>query len=313
MALLPPFFLDCVVAIGTKDEKGVASWLASGFLYGRLMENIVETGMKRYYIFLVTNRHVVEGKQAIVLRFNPTEALPAREFDLDLFRSGAAIWTAHPDATVDVAVVPINADYLVAQGIKFSYFRSDDHCLTREAASEAGLSEGDGVFVLGFPMGQVGGDRNYPLVRQGAIARVRDWMAGASREIVVDVTVFPGNSGGPVVTRPEVTSIVGTTAPQRANLIGVVASYVPYRDIAVSAQTKLPRVIFEENSGLASVVPVDYLSEAVEASLVALKRVPTAEAVDVPPEKDAVPQAAVPRRRPSRKPRKASDPGKLDG
>ena len=33
---------------------------------------------------------------------------------------------------------------------------------------------------------------------------------------------------------------------------------------AVSDQTKRPRIIFEENSGLATVVPVDFIVETVE-------------------------------------------------
>jgi hypothetical protein len=73
--------------------------------------------------------------------------------------------------------------------------------------------------------------------------------------------VFPGNSGGPVVLKPEIFSIQGTKASPKAFLVGVVASYQPYIDTAVSQQTQHPRITFEENSGLATVIPVDFINE----------------------------------------------------
>ena len=126
-----------------------------------------------------------------------------------------------------------------------------------------GVSEGDGVFLLGFPMGLIGNTRNMVVVRQGAIARIRDFLEGGSRDFLIDCTVFPGNSGGPVVGRPEFTSIKGTKAVDGAYLLGIVAAYIPYEDVAISAQTKQPRIIFQENSGLARVFPVDHINDVV--------------------------------------------------
>jgi S1-C subfamily serine protease len=123
--------------------------------------------------------------------------------------------------------------------------------------------EGDGAYALGFPMGLVGEERNFVIVRQGSIARIRDALAGFSKEILVDVAIFPGNSGGPVVTKPEIAAIQGTLAQTTAYLLGVVKGYIPYLDVAISTQTKKPRIIFEENSGLAAVIPIDYVIEAI--------------------------------------------------
>jgi hypothetical protein len=43
-----------------------------------------------------------------------------------------------------------------------------------------------------------------------------------------------------------------------------VQGYKPYEDIAVSQQTKLPRIIFQENSGLGTVVPIDFVKHVIE-------------------------------------------------
>lgn len=267
MALIPPFFLDCVVAIGFRGNDATANYQATGFLYGRFDQQVDEHN-KNYRLYLVTNRHVFQGKEAAVLRFNPEGADPAREFDLTLLdNAGNALWLAHNDETIDVAVIGINGELLQQHGIRLSLFGNDVHTLDRARAAELGLAEGDGVFVLGFPMGLVGEGRNFVLVRTGCVARVRDCLEGSKKEFLIDCSIFPGNSGSPVVIRPAATSIENTKSINAAYLIGIVASYVPYLDVAVSQQTGRPRITFEENSGLASVFPVDYIEQLIHATV----------------------------------------------
>ena len=45
----------------------------------------------------------------------------------------------------------------------------------------------------------------------------------------------------------------------------------PDRDVATSQQTRPPRVIFEENSGLTSVMPVDLIEETAKLAQRRLK------------------------------------------
>jgi S1-C subfamily serine protease len=289
MALIPPFFLDCVVAIGFDTAKGERQYVATGFLYGNFLK---QDGEKKHYnVFLVTNKHVFEGAEVAWLRFNPEVDEPAREFGVDLLDAEKKpLWLTHLDPEVDLAVIPINPLFLKENKIRFAYFRSELHIANRIQALEIGISEGDGVFVLGFPMGLIGEKRNFVIVRQGAIARIRDTLTGNSKEFLIDTTIFPGNSGGPVVTRPEFVSIQGTKAVSTAYLLGVVSSYVPYIDIAFSTQTKRPRITFEENSGLAAVVPIDYLVEIIEAATATLKeqkQEAPAETTQSAPEKPA--------------------------
>ena len=62
-------------------------------------------------------------------------------------------------------------------------------------------------------------------------------------------------------------SINGTKSNNNAYLLGVVKSYIPYVDVGISPQTHRARVTFEENSGLAEVVPVDRINEAIKTRL----------------------------------------------
>jgi S1-C subfamily serine protease len=260
MALIPPFMMDCVVAIGFRDKGGKVGYAGTGFLHAQLID--ATQPEKRYVTFLATNRHVLEGESTAVLRFNPTAPSPAKEYDVGLNDGqGKRVWEPHRDPDIDVAVMPVNPNVLTQEGIQYAVFVSDQHLLTHLDAAQQGLSEGDGIFVLGFPLGNTGAERNYVVIRQGCIARIRDSLAGAVKTFYIDAGVFPGNSGGPVITRPEAMGITGTKRIQRAAVIGMVSGYLPYQDVAVSQQTRRPRIIFEENTGLATVIPIDRVME----------------------------------------------------
>ena len=110
-------------------------------------------------------------------------------------------------------------------------------------------------------MSLAGENRNYAIVRQGAVARISEYLDGKTKSFLIDSFVFPGNSGGPVILKPEINSIQGTKSNSKAMLVGVVEGYQPYIDIASSLQTKHQRIAFEENSGLAVIFPMDCVNE----------------------------------------------------
>ncbi|HTP54997.1 MAG TPA: serine protease [Thermoplasmata archaeon] len=263
MALIPPFFLDCVVAIGEIRANGDRSWAATGFIYGHLVAR--ESPEKAdYRTYLVTNRHVVIGKTRVLLRFNPKGGAPAKEYMAALVDgSGKPIWFAPSDPQVDVAVVPIDYAMIENDGIQTAAFLSDRHVADISKMFGAGITEGDFVYVLGFPFGDVGDQRSFVITRGGVLARIGDALARRTAYFLVDALVFPGNSGGPVVSKPEAVAIQGTQGHTSADLIGVIAGYIPYRDAAVSEQTGLVRIIFEDNSGLSLAYPIDYVTEAI--------------------------------------------------
>ncbi|MDN5199932.1 serine protease [Fulvivirgaceae bacterium BMA10] len=277
MALIPPFFMDCVVAIGIESNvngKTEKHWIGTGFLFGKFIEvDKNNPDMKHYGTWLVTNKHVLEDQESIILRFNPKTDQAAKDFKSDLFENKKQIWTGHPDKNVDVAVVKIVTKHLKDNRMKYSYFRSDDTVLDKKGMEKNEISEGDHIYALGFPMGLINPLRQHVIVRSGIIARIRDLYENRSKDFIVDAMVFPGNSGGPVILQPQSMSITGTNAHTRAELIGIVKSYIPFREIAVSQQTLEPRIIFEENSGLTLVEPVDHILETIELAEKSVKKV----------------------------------------
>ena len=67
-------------------------------------------------------------------------------------------------------------------------------------------------------------------------------------------------------------AIEGTKRQDKAYLIGVVRAYVPYTDVAVSQQTGQLRMVLQENSGLAEVIPIDAVNETIMASRAAVAK-----------------------------------------
>jgi hypothetical protein len=129
------------------------------------------------------------------------------------------------------------------------------------------IGTGQEIFVLGFPMGISGVERNYVIARAGIIARFDDEILTRSRSFLIDAAVFPGNSGGPVIVKPRSDTLSDRRPVDRAYVIGLVRSYLPYEEVVYSLQTETPspRMVFTENSGLAEVIPMDRVKEAADA------------------------------------------------
>ena len=266
MALMPLGYLKAVVSLGGPPAEPEFVHKGTGFLFQHPMRRV--GNRTQYHTFLVTNRHVVQAGVNHV-RFNRVTddevcILPLEE----LVPPGTAgAWSNHP--TEDVAVRPLLGTGPLMEGRDFvrpEVFNGDFGAPTEEQAQH--IVEGNGVFVLGFPLGLVGDARNYPIVRHGVIARIQDWLRGDASTFLIDASAFPGSSGGPVIVKPEATAVEGTTATTHAMLMGVVSSYIPYMDSAVSTQTKTVRITFEENSGLANVVPVRTITETITLAII---------------------------------------------
>jgi len=271
MAILPPFFLDTVVAIGVGDDPAERDWIGTGFLYGALDKKSDEKE-KRYVVFLVTNKHVLDGRTKIWIKFNAVSGSGSQDFDAKLLaKNGRELWIRHPNDAVDLGAIFINARFLRSKNMRFAFVRDDEHTYTIAQLKSEGVTEGDGVYVLGYPMRLVDCRWQSAICRLGCIARIQDVITTGIGDLLIDASVFPGNSGGPVVLQVGSAAIEGTKNIDRAQLIGVVQNYLPYRDVAYSKQTGLPRVVFDENSGLASVIPVDRIDELMVASIERMK------------------------------------------
>ena len=99
--------------------------------------------MAAHWIFLVTNRHVVEDSANLVARLNYLEGQSSRLYDLRLEMTGGPTpWFFHPDPNCDVAVASIMLPQLEKDGVEYEYFPKF-LTLSLDQAKEIQVSEGD--------------------------------------------------------------------------------------------------------------------------------------------------------------------------
>jgi hypothetical protein len=122
------------------------------------------------------------------------------------------------------------------------------------------LLELQDLFFVSFQPGIDAPDSITPVTRRGMVS-----VLNSDGTFYMDAFAFPGNSDSPVFVKPSpVTFVEGGTAigdPRACQFVGIIGEYLPYREAAISTQTRRPRVIFEENTGLARVWPVQALRE----------------------------------------------------
>lgn len=262
MAIIPSFFMDAVIALGIDTGTNNKHWIGSGFLVGRKETE----DPNRFTIYIITNKHVVENKNLLYVRFNNSGNIGVKDLQIMLKNLNICNYSVHPNPYVDIAVIQILPQIILDNHLSLSFFDEDSHMLTLEQMRTTGVDEGGLVYALGFPMNLVNDAVKAPICRLGCISRVTDaFLAGQGAvNFLVDAQTFPGNSGGPIISRPEHISIAETPFNTAANLIGILSAYIPYRDTLVSQQTGQPVMIREENSGLTIVHPVDRIKEVIE-------------------------------------------------
>ena len=260
MSLIPSYFLDTVAALGTPAAAGGDDirYFATAFVFG--YPGSPSTKPVSYWVFVVTNRHVVKGQDQMWIRFHAPAG--QRPKVLPIPRGPRPFpWVLHPDPDIDLAVLP-TAAIEIPDGLdpdRFLTLRS--HTVTIDDLRSSEFSEGNELFILGFPMGIAGTDQNDVIVRHGIVARIQDWYDGRSKDFLIDSSIYPGNSGGPVILKPVLWGFGKGRRFTTPKIIGLVSGYLPYRDVARSEQTGLVRLIAEENSGLATVVPMNAVIE----------------------------------------------------
>ena len=256
MALIPVGYLTAVVSLGIVSS-GEYGHRGTGFLYRHPIAQTTE--QTTYLSMLVTSAHV-----AAAARSSPTHVRFDSPSDGSLTVGSIADlthgdWFRHPNADVAVRVVYPKSPLMSGRDAADTEVFVGDTGTT--FAEGVRLAEGDGVFIIGFPLDLIGKQQNYPIVRFGVVSRIQDWLRGDKTTFLIDAPAFPGNSGGPVIVKPEAIALTGTKAISRALLAGVIKSNIRSRDVAVSQQTGEPRIVFEENTGLTEVVPIELVRE----------------------------------------------------
>ncbi len=260
MAIIPQFYKDAVVSIGIRQQNNTIAWIGTGFFAMRAAEKT-----DAYRPFLITNKHVFQGKENIVIRMKEQGTEQLKEIDVPITKPHKTpIYILHPQSDIDIAVLPLIGSFIEKHHLKFNAFDIDKHAMTSSELKDNGGEEGSLIYMLGYPMALVNQSSSLPICRMGCIARIGETQIQERHNMLVDIQNFPGNSGSPIITRPELISIQGTKNLDKSVLVGIVHSYIPYQETLINSQTGKMVEIRSENSGLALVHPVEYIREIID-------------------------------------------------
>ena len=107
---------------------------------------------------------------------------------------GHQLWTQHPSR--DVAAITIKAPPEFAKAaLPQGYLAGDD------TFAKYKVNAGDEMMALGFPRGLSANAAGFPILRSGRVASYPLGPANIFPTFLLDFSVFPGNSGGPVFVK----------------------------------------------------------------------------------------------------------------
>lgn len=238
---------------------------------------------KKGKVFLVTNKHVIHPNPEkrnearfltlyVNIRDEEGEVI-GTSLQTPLVEDDQKLWRQHPNPNVDVLAVDVTSlinshPRLQNQGADYSFFA------TSEVLKKEQITEGDEVFVIGYPLGLYHARIHSPLVRQGIIAtkigtpiqiRFRnsagEWKRVEIPGFLVDAAIIPGSSGSPVVLKP----MIGRKIGQKIEM----GMAIPYLLGIVSATETASIRMMEEYSfpvlaGLGIVYDVKTIQETIE-------------------------------------------------
>jgi hypothetical protein len=186
------FFTTVRIASSAGDGRGSTG---TGFL---LQTPLVTGGTA---VWLVTNRHVVEGMDDVTAYFiasddSPAEARPRLGHLLPIkIPSGGGGFRLHPDPSIDIAVAEMPMlgplDPLV-----FYVALTPDLALTVDA--EQDFDAVADITFIGYPSGLFDAANGLPIFRRGVTASPLQIDYEGKPMFLVDASVFPGSSGSPV-------------------------------------------------------------------------------------------------------------------
>ena len=166
--------------------------------------NFLEDKSKNTHIpVVVTNKHVIKnaskGRLIITKANEQGEPIDTQHFTV-FFDNFDSFWRLHPETDVDLCVMPIAPFIIEAtrSGEKLFYIPFTKDLLPTEKHKEE-LCAIEDVLMIGYPNGIWDSINNMPIFRKGTTATHPLYDYNGKKEIMIDIAVFPGSSGSPVL------------------------------------------------------------------------------------------------------------------
>ena len=175
-----------------------------------LPNNIISTGTGFFFTFfeddpykvptIITNKHVIEGANKILLRFSIQESGKFIEKEIFTFELNGFATIPHPDPEVDLCLIPIAElhNKFNAPNRNLYYTTLTKKEIIRDDYMFENISNIEDITVVGYPDGIWDDVNNLPIVRQGITATSLKYDFSGKAEFLIDSAIFGGSSGSPV-------------------------------------------------------------------------------------------------------------------
>ena len=212
------------VRIDTLTPNG-ATGSGTGFVFAHKLDE------EKHVLFVVTNKHVVDGMQSGSLTFHQRkddQPHLGTGFRLDI-GSWPSLWFGHPSSDVDIAVtpfLPLENHIKQQQNVDLFYrLIISDMLPTTEQAEQ--LDAIESITFIGYPNGIWDSKNLLPIARRGTTASPIAVDFENTPRFLIDASVFGGSSGSPVfvLNQGMITDKHGnSTIGSRVLFVGVVAA-----------------------------------------------------------------------------------------
>ncbi len=250
-------YLDTVVTVVCPDGESQQSRLGTGFFCRATHWH----NAARQLLFLVTSGHVVgSDPERVEVIFQP-RAGDQLLADSLTGRIGPGPSTWFVDRDNDLAALLLDPERLPEDQIRYRSFDVKTDLLSLRQLRQRQIAEGDEALVVGFAQPTYESGREYPAVRLATIAAVPN-RARPEWPLLAEGTALPGDSGSPVIVKPEWDSRISQHAEAGGKLIGVLDGAGRPATVTRSDDDGTP-IEVEQRPGIVRVVPADALYDLI--------------------------------------------------
>ena len=249
-------YLDTVVTVVCPDGESQQR-LGTGFF----CRSTHWHNAARQLLFLVTSGHVVgSDPERVGVIFQP-RAGDQLLADSLTGRIGPGPSTWFVDRSNDLAALLLDPERLPEDQVRYRSFDVETDLLSLRQLRQRQIAEGDEALVVGFPEPTYESGREYPAVRLATIAAVPN-RARPEWPLMAEGTALPGDSGSPIIVKPERDSRISQRAGAGGKLIGVLEGAGRPATVTRSDDDGNP-IEVEQRPGIIRVVPADALHDLI--------------------------------------------------
>lgn len=195
--------LNCTIRIEAvkRDVLNNVDSVSTGT--GFFFQFTVDSAKKIYAPVIITNKHVIKGYEKVRLFFRKAKnnmPVYGQPYIISIPNDSRYV-VQHPDEKIDLVAIPIVP--IIDQSKKFFsdiYYTSfDENFILNDSILKVKFRSIEDVYMIGYPNGLWDERNNMPIVRKGITATSPHIDYNTRREFLVDIAMFKGSSGSPVI------------------------------------------------------------------------------------------------------------------